>query len=158
MSAVAIPATSVSISITPSSRGKRQGASADKLHVKAAKIRPLVGLVRSKQDPVNRVGTVLNDFTAPHQPGATSHSPPTGISASAGSLLKYRLAAREKYNCGRLAYCKSWRVVTCWEGVGQNSTWWLQARQCCCHLLRLQTCWQEGTGARRRRLPGHAST
>ena len=33
---------------------KRQGAPADKLHIKAAKILPLVGLARSKQDPINR--------------------------------------------------------------------------------------------------------
>ena len=33
---------------------KRQGAPADKLQVKAAKILPLVGLARSKQDPINR--------------------------------------------------------------------------------------------------------
>ena len=33
---------------------RRQGASADKLHVKAAKFLPLVGLARSKQDLFNR--------------------------------------------------------------------------------------------------------
>ena len=33
---------------------RRQGASADKLRVKAAKFLPLVGLARSKQDPINR--------------------------------------------------------------------------------------------------------
>ncbi|EIE22539.1 hypothetical protein COCSUDRAFT_33311 [Coccomyxa subellipsoidea C-169] len=33
---------------------RRQGASADKLHVKAATILPLVGLARSKQDPIIR--------------------------------------------------------------------------------------------------------
>ncbi len=33
---------------------RRQGASADKLHVKAARFLPLVGLARSKQDPINR--------------------------------------------------------------------------------------------------------
>ncbi len=33
---------------------KKQGASADKLRVKAARILPLVGLARSKQDPINR--------------------------------------------------------------------------------------------------------
>ena len=33
---------------------KRQGACADKLQVKAARILPLVGLARSKQDPINR--------------------------------------------------------------------------------------------------------
>ncbi len=32
---------------------RRQGASADKLHVKAAKFLPRVGLSRSKQDPIN---------------------------------------------------------------------------------------------------------
>ena len=33
---------------------RRQGASADKLHVKAAKFLPFVGLARSKQDPTSR--------------------------------------------------------------------------------------------------------
>ena len=33
---------------------RRQGASADKLRVKAAKFLPLVGLARSKLDPINR--------------------------------------------------------------------------------------------------------
>ena len=33
---------------------QRQGASADKLHVKAAKFPPLVELARFKQDPINR--------------------------------------------------------------------------------------------------------
>ena len=37
-----------------SCRRQLQGASADKLHVKAAKFLPLVGLARSKQDPINR--------------------------------------------------------------------------------------------------------
>ena len=36
------------------SPAKRQGASADKLHAKPAEILSLVGLARSKQDPVNR--------------------------------------------------------------------------------------------------------
>ena len=43
------------IMITRFSRQKkRQGASADELQVKAAKILPLVVLARSKQDPINR--------------------------------------------------------------------------------------------------------
>ncbi len=33
---------------------RRQGASADKLHVKAAKFLLLLGLARSKQDAINR--------------------------------------------------------------------------------------------------------
>ena len=33
---------------------RRQGASADKLQLKAAKFLPLDGLARSKQDPINR--------------------------------------------------------------------------------------------------------
>ena len=32
---------------------KGEGASADKLHLKAATILPLVGLARSKQNPIN---------------------------------------------------------------------------------------------------------
>ncbi|EIE18031.1 hypothetical protein COCSUDRAFT_45659 [Coccomyxa subellipsoidea C-169] len=39
---------------------RRQGASADKLHVKAAKFLPLVGLARSKQDPINRVHNIVH--------------------------------------------------------------------------------------------------
>ena len=44
--------SSVILILTPFSC-RRQGASADKLHVKAAKFLPLVGLARSKQDPIN---------------------------------------------------------------------------------------------------------
>ena len=39
--------------ITCFSCQSRQGASADKVQVKAAKVLPLVGLARSKQDPIN---------------------------------------------------------------------------------------------------------
>jgi hypothetical protein len=47
---------------------KRQSVSADKLHVKAANILPLVGLARSKQDPVNN-GHGSQFHTGPRQPG-----------------------------------------------------------------------------------------
>ncbi len=42
------------IIITRVSCHRRQGASADKLQLKAATILPLVELARSKQDPINR--------------------------------------------------------------------------------------------------------
>ncbi len=44
----------VNIIIMTRSSCQRQVASADKLHVKAAKILPFVGLARSKQDPTIR--------------------------------------------------------------------------------------------------------
>ena len=44
---------------------RRQGASADKLHVKAAKFLPLVGLARSKQDPINRGHGAQNLYRPP---------------------------------------------------------------------------------------------
>ena len=51
---------------------RRQGASADKLHVKAAKFLPLVGLARSKQDPINR-GHGAQYLYRPSPAGAKDH-------------------------------------------------------------------------------------
>ena len=56
------------IVITCFSCHKRQGASADELQVKAAKILPFVGLARPSKTQ-STVGTVLSIHTAPHQLG-----------------------------------------------------------------------------------------
>ena len=54
--------------ITGCSCQKRQGASANKVHVEASTKIPLLGLTRSKQDN-HTVGTVLSIYTGPRQPG-----------------------------------------------------------------------------------------
>ncbi len=54
--------------------------SADKLHVKAAKFLPLVGLARSKQDPINR-GHGAQDLYRPPPAGARE------INSALGNLV-----------------------------------------------------------------------
>ena len=53
---------------------KRQGASADKLHLEAAKTLPLVGLPRCKQDPINRGHGAQCLHHPPLPAGASRHA------------------------------------------------------------------------------------
>ena len=114
--------------ITCYSCPKRQGAAADKLLTKAAKIVILVGRARSKQDPINHGFSVC--IPSPRQPGSQTFNHPNMWNWFSLQMRQQRQALRDLKVFGD--YLESWQ-----EAHEGPCTFLISYCRADCHLRRV---------------------
>ncbi len=104
---------------------QRQGASADKLHVKAAKFLPLVGLTIFKQDPIYR-GHDAQYLYRPPPAGARIALPKLSFRVSCTALYVLHVpSVRISSPLTYTASCRPWESDLPWQSEWRTNLLWI---------------------------------